>query len=159
MYFKIIVMGYLVKIIELKNGLSRKGPLKIIRLYLPCHGQGHLTSFGFSSPMQPGLEHFRDGASTISLGHLFQCLTTSPPSCQRVYSLCLRIRESLKGLGWKGPQRSNNFSSHAIGMIANHQGRMPRSAFNLTLNTSRNEECLRTAGWAGGEYSHVLIQA
>ena len=27
------------------------------------------------SPIQPGLEHFQGGASTASLGNLFQCLT------------------------------------------------------------------------------------
>ena len=43
----------------------------------PCHGQGHLPlSQVAPSPIQPGLEHFRDGAATASLGNLCQGLTT-----------------------------------------------------------------------------------
>jgi len=43
----------------------------------PCHKQGHLQLDQVSqSPIQPALNVSKDGASTTSLGNLFQCFTT-----------------------------------------------------------------------------------
>ena len=51
--------------------------LKDLLVPTPCHGQGHLPlDQAAESPVQPGLEHFREGASAASLGNLFQGLTT-----------------------------------------------------------------------------------
>jgi len=62
------------KFIESQNGLGWKGPHLIPK---PCHGQGHLPPDQFAqSLVQPGLEHFQEGAATASLGNLCQGLTT-----------------------------------------------------------------------------------
>ena len=43
----------------------------------PCYRQVHLPLDQVAQcPVQPGLECFRKGAFTTSLGNLFQCLTT-----------------------------------------------------------------------------------
>ena len=43
----------------------------------PCYVQGHQPpDQAAQSHIQPGLECLQDGASTTSLGNLFQCVTT-----------------------------------------------------------------------------------
>ena len=48
------------------------------------------------------------------------------------------IKESLNGLGWKGPQWSSSFSPPAMCRVANHQTRLPRATSSLALNASRD---------------------
>ena len=49
----------------------------VIQFQSPHDIAGHLPLYQVAqSPIQPGLEHFQEWASTASLGNLFQCLTT-----------------------------------------------------------------------------------
>ena len=59
------------RIIQVGRNLQRSSGLR------PCHEQGHLQFYQTAqSPVSLTLKVFRDGASTISLGNMFQCLTT-----------------------------------------------------------------------------------
>jgi len=64
-------------LIKKSNHLIWKGLSKDHLVQLPWNEQGHVQlDKGAHSLVQPGLQFSKDGASTLSLGSLCQCLTT-----------------------------------------------------------------------------------
>jgi len=63
--------------IRIIEWIGLEGTFKDHLVQSPFHGQGHLPLDQVAqSPIQPALEHVREGAATASPGNLFQCFTT-----------------------------------------------------------------------------------